>query len=147
MNIILVKDVEKLGSQGAVVKVRPGYARNYLIPAGFAVAETPEQRRVLQEVTRQREQKHTREVAKAQEVKSKIEAKKWTLKLSMGTEDKSFGAVTASDIGELLAQSGVELDKHAVHLAEPIKTLGTHPVTVRVHPEVAAVIKLSVVKA
>ena len=147
MNVILVKDIEKLGAQGEVVKVRPGYARNYLIPAGFAVAETEQQRRALKELMRQREQKHARDLAKAQELKKQLEAKKWTLKLNTGADDKSFGAITANDIIELLSQGEVTLDKHAVQLGEPIKTLGVHPVPVRVHPEVVATVKLSVVKA
>ncbi len=147
MNIILLKDVEKVGQRGAVVNVRPGFARNYLIPAGFAVTETPEQQRALAELIRQREQKHAREVAKANALKAQLEAKKWTLKLSIGEDNKSFGAISAHDVNELLVQNGITLDKHAVQLDEPIKSLGSHPVLVRLHSEVVATIKLSVVKA
>lgn len=147
MNVILLKDVEKLGIRGSVVKVKRGYARNYLVPSGFAVVETEQQRRALGETIRQGEQKHKRDVEKAEGVKKVIESKKWTLTLNVGTEDKTFGAVTANDVAELLEREGIAIEKHSVHLSEPIKSLGVHVVPVRVHSEVTASLKLSVVKA
>ncbi len=147
MNVILLKDVEKLGIRGSVVKVKRGYARNYLVPSGFAVVETEQQRRALGETIRQGEQKHKRDVEKAEGVKTVIESKKWTLTLNVGTEDKTFGAVTANDVAELLEREGIAIEKHSVHLSEPIKSLGVHVVPVRVHSEVTASLKLSVVKA
>ncbi len=147
MNVILLKDVEKLGIRGSVIKVKRGYARNYLVPSGFAVVETEQQRRALAETIRQGEQKHKRDVEKAEGVKKAIEAKKWTLTLNVGTEDKTFGAVTANDVAQLLEREGIAVEKHSVHLSEPIKSLGVHTVPVRVHPEVTASLKLSVVKA
>ena len=147
MNVILLKDVEKLGIRGSVVKVKRGYARNYLVPSGFAVVETEQQRRALGETIRQGEQKHKRDVEKAEGVKTVIESKKWTLTLNVGTEEKTFGAVTANDVAELLEREGIAIEKHSVHLSEPIKSLGVHVVPVRVHSEVTASLKLSVVKA
>ena len=147
MNVILLRDIEKLGTQGEVVKVKPGYARNYLIPSGLAVWESPERQKALKEQARQQAGKRARSVGKAQGLKKEIEGRKWTVKLSVGADDKTFGAVTVHDIENVLAEGGVKLDKHAVQLDEPIKTLGVHTVNVRIHPEVIASINVWVIKA
>ena len=147
MDVVLLKDVEKLGAGGAVVRVTPGFARNYLLPRGLALAATPEQLKALEQLARQRSRKAARRKANADTLKQTLEATPLTLTLALGADQKAFGAVTAHDIVDALRRSGLELDKHAVHLEEPIKALGVYHVPVRVHPDVIATIKVSVVNA
>ena len=147
MDVILLKNVDKLGAEGAVVKVRPGYARNFLMPSGMAVEATPQQLKAVEEVKRQQQRKTQRAEAEATAVKQQIETRSLTLTLTVGEGDKPFGSVTAHDLADALAKSGVTVEKHAIHLEEPIKTLGTHQVPVKVHPAVTATLKVSVVKA
>ena len=147
MDVVLLKDVEKLGAGGAVVRVTPGFARNYLLPRGLALAATPEQLKALEQLAQQRSRKAARLRAGADALKQTLEAKPLTLTLHLGADQKPFGAVTAHDIADALRQSGLELDKHAVRLEQPIKALGVYHVLVRVHPDVTATVKVSVVKA
>jgi large subunit ribosomal protein L9 len=147
MDIVLLQDVEKLGAEGQVVKVKPGYARNYLLPRGLAVNATPAQVRAAEETKKQRQQKQQRATEDAEAVKRKIESQPLSFTLKIGAEDKAFGSVTAHEIVEALNKSGFGLDKHAVQLAQPIKTLGTFDVPVRVHPSLTATVKVVVAKA
>lgn len=147
MDVVLLKDVERLGSRGALVKVKPGFARNYLLPRGLAAPATPAQRRVVEEAARQQAHKTQRAREQAEALKQRLEARPVTLTLALGADGKSFGAVTAHDIAEALARDGVTLEKHAVRLDQPLKALGTHEVAVRVHPDVSATVKVVVVKA
>ncbi len=147
MDVILLKDVEKLGGQGTVVRVKPGFARNYLVPRGLAVAATAQQLAAAESAKRQRLQKAVRAEAEAQTVKRQLEARSLTLKLSVGAEDKPFGSVTIHDIVEALAHEHITVEKHAIHLEQPIKTLGIYDVPVRLHPNVTATLKVWVVKA
>jgi large subunit ribosomal protein L9 len=147
MDVILLKDVEKLGTEGSVVHVRPGYARNYLLPAGLAVAASPEQMKVI-EAARQARQKQAKQLAAgAEELKKKIEGCSLTLKLTLGENDQPFGSVSAHDIVEALAKEGLTVEKAAVKLEEPVKSLGIFDVPVRLHADVTATLKLWVVKA
>ena len=147
MDVILLKDVEKLGAEGAVVRVKPGFARNYLVPCGLAVLATAQQRAAIETLARQQRAKSQRLQAGAEELKRTLEGRALTLTLTVGAEDKAFGSVTAHDVVEALAKGGITLEKHVVQLAEPIKTLGTFEVPIRLHPAVTATLKLSVVKA
>ena len=147
MDIVLLKDVDKLGTEGQVVHVKPGYARNYLVPLGLAVSATSAQVRAIEETKRQRQQKVQRATEDAEALKGKLESRSVSLTLNVGADGKAFGSVTAHDIAEALTKAGFALDKHAVHLPEPIKTLGTHDVSVRVHPSLNATVKVLVVKA
>ena len=147
MDVVLLKDVEKLGTQGAVIHVKPGYARNYLVPMGLAAPATPQQLQALEVAARQRLQKTQRMHAKAETLKRKIESRSLTLKLTLGEDDKPFGSVTTHDLVEALAREGLAVEKHAIHLEQPIKALGVYEVPVRVHPHVTATLKLWIVKA
>ena len=147
MDIVLLKDVEKLGTAGAVVHVKPGYARNYLLPSGLAVPATPQQLKTIEVANRQRLQKTQRIQAEAEALKRKIEGRPLTLTLTLGEDGKSFGSVTVHDIVEALGREGFAVEKHAVHLEQPIKALGIYDVSVRVQPQVTAILKLWVVKA
>ena len=147
MDVILLKDVEKLGAEGAVVRVKPGFARNYLMPCDLAVPATAQQLASIETLARQRRAKSQRLQADAEGLKRTLEGRALTLTLTVGAEDKAFGSVTAHDVVEALAKGGITLEKHVVQLAEPIKTLGTFEVPIRLHPAVTATLKLSVVKA
>ena len=147
MDVILLKAVEKLGTEGALVHVKPGFARNYLLPRGLAVTASASQQKVAEETQRRRTQKSQRAQAEAEALKRKVESRSLTMTLQLGEDGKAFGAITAHDLLEALTRQGFQLDKHAVELPQPIKTLGTVEVAVRVHPDVTATVKVSVVKA
>ena len=147
MDVVLLQDVEKLGPVGTVVRVKPGFARNYLLPMGLAAPAGPAQLKALDERKRRREQKVQREQEEAETLKRKLEGLSLTLTLNLGADDKSFGAITTHDVAEALAKAGLALDRHAIHLQQPIKTLGLHEIPVRIHPDVTATLKLTVIKA
>ena len=147
MDVILLKEVERLGAEGTLAHVKPGLARNFLIPRGLAVQATPQQRQALEERKRQRSQKAERAKTEAQALRQKIESLAVTLKLSLGDEEKAFGSVTVHDLVAAMKRDGLEIEKHAIQLDHPIKALGSYQVPVRVHPEVTATLKVLVVKA
>jgi len=147
MDVILLKDVEWLGKEGTMVHVKPGFARNYLLPQRLALLASPHAMRAVEERTRQAQAKLARIRKQADQLKRKIEGRSLTLKLTLGEGDKPFGSITAHDIVQALAQEGLVVEKHTVGLEEPIKTLGIYEIPVRVHPEATATLKLWVVKA
>lgn len=146
MEIVLLSDVEKLGASGEVVKVRPGFARNFLIPRGVAALSTKAQVRAAAETGKQQSQRAARLKSQGEALKQKIESRPLTLTLSLGADGKPFGAITNHDILDALTRDGHALEKHAVQLAEPIKALGAFDVPVRVHADVTATLKLVVAK-
>ena len=147
MDVVLLKDVGPLGSQGAMVHVKPGFARNFLIPQGLAVVATDGQVKTVQEVARQRGRKLERIRADAEALKARLEKHALSFKLNFGEDEKAFGSITAHEVVESLTRDGFAVDKHAVALAAPIKSLGVHEVPVKLHPNVTAVLKVRVVKA
>ncbi len=147
MDVILLQDVEKLGAEGAVVRVKPGFARNYLVPSGLAVPATPKQVKAVEVGRQQRQRKAARAQADAEVVKHRLESHSLTLKLTLGEGDKPFGSVTAHDVVEALARDGIQVEKHAVQLEQPVKALGIYEVPIRIHADVTAILKLWVVKA
>ena len=147
MDVVLLKPVEKLGTEGAVVRVKPGYARNYLVPLGLAVLASPQQLKTMEEAKRQRERKVQRLHEHAEALKRKLEGRSLTLKLSLGEGDKPFGSVTTHDIAEALGREGLPVEKHAIQLEQPIKALGIFEVPIRVQADVTAILKVWVVKA
>lgn len=146
MDVVLLKAVENLGAEGDVVRVKPGFARNYLIPAGLATPATPERLKRVEAAKRQRAQQAEREHAEAQALKQKLESRSVTVKLALGEAQQPFGSVTVHDLVEALKQDGLAIEKHAVQLAQPIKALGVYEVPVRLHPAVTATLKVWVVK-
>ena len=147
MDVVLLKDVERLGSEGAVVRVKPGFARNYLLPRGLAVAATPQALQTFDAAKRRRAQQAQRLTEQAESLKHRLESRSLTLKLTLGAEDQPFGSVTVHDILEALKRDGLEIEKPAVQLDHPIKTLGIYDVPIRLHAEVLATLKVWVVKA
>lgn len=146
MKVILLKDIETLGSAGEVVEVKNGYGRNFLIPRNEALVATAanmaqfESRRKQQETLAERDRRAAEALAK------KLEAESITAQVKVGEEDRLFGSVTAQNIAELLDEKGYEVERRAIHLEDPIRELGVYNIEVRLHPEVAAAVKLWVVK-
>ena len=145
VQLILREEVPNLGRIGDVVKVRPGYARNYLLPRKLAVEANP---RNLREFEHQKRQAMTRrETSKgvSMALKARIEAIALVITARAGEEGKLFGSVTNLDIERELRQKGVDVERRKIHLTEPIKQLGEFTVMVKLDPEVEASIKLNVV--
>ena len=146
MKVILLKDIETLGSAGEVVEVKNGYGRNFLIPRNEALVASAanmaqfESRRKQQETLAERDRRAAEALAK------KLEAESITAQVKVGEEDRLFGSVTAQNVAELLDERGYEVDRRAIHLEDPIRELGVYNIEVRLHPEVTAAVKLWVVK-
>ncbi|MBS1626113.1 MAG: 50S ribosomal protein L9 [Bacteroidetes bacterium] len=128
MEIILKKDVEKLGYADDLVTVKPGYALNYLIPQGMAVVASDSNRRVLAEVMKQKEKKEARLVASINDIKARLEGTKLTIGAKVGTTDKIFGSVTAYHVAEAVKKAAdIEVDRRKITIVEgEVKTLGTY---------------------
>ena len=143
MEVILLKDMEKLGYANDIVNVKPGYANNYLIPQGYAKAATASAKKVLAENLKQRAHKDAKILADAQALAEKIANLPLTITVK-AEEGKIFGAVTAADLADALAAKGVELDRKAITV-EPVKTVGEYEASAKLHREVKAVIRFTVV--
>ncbi|MBQ8271409.1 MAG: 50S ribosomal protein L9 [Tidjanibacter sp.] len=143
MQIILIKDVEKLGYANDIVDVKPGYANNFLLPQGYAKVATESAKKVLAENLRQRAHKEAKLLADAQALAEKIENLPLTLS-AKAEEEKIFGSITSADLAAALAEKGVEVDRKAIEV-EAVKTLGEYVATVKLHREVKATIHFSVV--
>jgi large subunit ribosomal protein L9 len=147
MEVILREAVEKLGHPGDVVKVSPGFARNYLLPRGIAYEATPGNlKRIAQEKGRL-EAAETAKRAAAQEVSAKFEAVSLTFSARVGEEGKLFGSVTSGDIAAQLELQGLHVEKRMIDLHEPIRALGVYKVPIKLHADVKAEIKVWVIKA
>lgn len=146
MQVILLRDVERLGRKGESVKVATGYARNYLIPRKLALLDTPGNRKTFENLRVVEKVRMSREKREAEIIASRLERVSLTAVVQAGEDDKLFGSVTSKDIAELLANEGFETDKKEILLEEPIKRLGVYTVGVKVHPEVDAKVKLWVVR-
>lgn len=146
MEIILRQAVENLGKPGDVVKVKPGYARNYLLPHGLAYEATPGNlKRIKQERDRLDAAENERR-ATAQELAEKVEKVSLTFSARVGEEGKLFGSVTATDIAQQLEAQGLHIEKRQIDLHEPIKALGVYRVPVRLHADVKPEVRVWVIK-
>ena len=143
MEVILLKDMEKLGYANDIVNVKPGYANNYLIPQGYAKAATASAKKVLAENLKQRAHKDAKILADAQALAEKIANLPLTIAMK-AEEGKIFGSVTAADLAEALAAKGVELDRKTITV-EAIKNVGEYEASAKLHREVKATIKFTVV--
>jgi large subunit ribosomal protein L9 len=146
MLVILRENVENLGRIGDVVKVSDGYARNFLLPRSLVVLADEKNVAAIEHQKRLLEKKRLAQKAHAQELAKKLEDFSCTLSRKVGENDRLFGSVSTSDIADALAKAGYVVEKRAIQLEAPIKSLGVHPVTVRLEPEVAATVKVWVVK-
>lgn len=146
VKLILREDVQGLGHAGDVVDVRPGYARNFLVPEGKAMLASEGKLREVDHLKRQIAEKVAKELADVRAFKDRIEKLgEVEVRAKVGEEGKLFGSVTVAQVAELLAGRGVELDRRRIDLAEPIKTAGEHAVTLRLHRDVTATLRLKVV--
>lgn len=145
MKVVLRQDVEHLGHRGEVVNVAPGYARNYLLPKGIAWEASPGNLRTL-ELQRKAQEKHDlKDVELARDVASRLAGIQLTIAKKAGESDTLYGSVTSTEIADLLSAQGIEIDRRKIRLAEPIRTLGTFQVPIRLHGQVAAEVRIEVV--
>ncbi|MGV9312974.1 50S ribosomal protein L9 [Streptomyces sp. NPDC003691] len=148
MKIILTQEVSGLGAAGDVVEVKDGYARNYLVPRGFAIRWTKGGEKDVAQIRRARKIHEIATIEQANEVKAKLEGVKVRLAVRSGDAGRLFGSVTPADIASAIKTAGgPDVDKRRVELGAPIKTLGSHQVSVRLHPEVDAKLGVEVVAA
>ncbi|MFF2007755.1 50S ribosomal protein L9 [Streptomyces sp. NPDC058195] len=148
MKIILTHEVSGLGAAGDVVDVKDGYARNYLVPRGFAIRWTKGGEKDVAQIRRARKIHEIATIEQANEIKAKLEGVKVRLAVRSGEAGRLFGSVTPADVASAIkAAGGPDVDKRRVELGSPIKTLGGHQVSVRLHPEVAANLGIEVVAA
>ncbi len=147
MKVILKENIETLGHIGDIVKVAPGYARNYLIPKGFAIEATTRNAKALEHAKRQMEYKKNKVKEQASNLAARLEALTIVLTHQAGEGDRLFGSVTNMELGEYLKGQGFEIDRKKILLAEPIKHLGEFTATVKVHPEVNATLKIVINRA
>jgi large subunit ribosomal protein L9 len=143
--ILLVKPVEGLGGEGDQVKVRAGYARNYLLPRKFAVSLNAANKKHVDALKARRASREQEELSGAQELAKTLEKTSLAFAVKTGEGGKMFGAVTSSDIHEKLTAAGIVIDKRKIHLHTPVKTLGKHTVKVKLHADVAVELNFDVV--
>ncbi len=144
--VLLMSDVKGLGSEGDVVTVADGYARNYLVPQNLAASVTEATRRRLAKLQKEREVQRKAALSDAHQRAEQLKDVSVTIPVKTGEESKLYGSVTSTDIVTALKDQGLELDRHDLLLPEPIKELGVFDVTVKLHAEVAATIKVWVVE-
>ena len=145
VQVILMKDVDNLGETGDVVDVKAGYARNFLLPSGFALEATPSNLRRFEEEREHLIDRSTRELEKSEQLAAAVEAERLSFTVKAGEDGRLFGSVTTADIAAGLAERGVTVDRHVIQLEEPIKQLGEYQVTVRLSGKVQPVVSVEVV--
>ena len=146
MEVILREDVDKLGRRGEVVKVAEGYGRNFLLPRGLALVVNEANKAMIAKERKAHELRMAKEKAEFQAVADRINGIRFVAPRKVGENDVLYGSVTSGDIADFLKGKGVDLDKRKIQLDEPIKKLGEHEVQVKLHPEVAARLKVLVTK-
>lgn len=144
MEVILFDNVKGLGRQGDLVRVAEGYFRNYLLPRKLAEEATPAAMQRYQNMKKKALELAAHKSSEARELADKLEAKPITIKAKAGAGEKLFGAVTTQDIANALAAAGFQVDKKQIDIPEPIKTVGEHTASVKIHPEVSGKVKLIV---
>jgi large subunit ribosomal protein L9 len=146
MQIILQEDIDKLGHRGDIVTVKPGYARNFLLPHKLAIEATTGNMKALERIRGSLAKKTATELEAAQKQASLLNGISLAFKRKTGENDQMFGSVTSADIAEGLTAQGFKIDKRQVQIADPLKALGEYAVTIKVFRDVTAQIKVSVEK-
>jgi large subunit ribosomal protein L9 len=146
MEIILREDIENLGTRGDVVKVAAGYARNFLLPKKLAVPATDSNRKIVEQERQAHLRREAKQIGEAQELAKLVGAVTVTISRKAGENDQLFGSVTAADISDALTAQHYNVERRKIHLDDPIRTLGEHKVTVRLHREVTAEITVKVTR-
>lgn len=147
--VILTEKIANLGAEADVVKVKAGYARNFLIPRGKALEVTPSNRKRLNGLKHKRAEREAKELNEAEELGRKINKLKLTLELETGEQGKAFGSITAADLAEKIKSElggKIEIDRHRIVLDKPIKETGQQTVPIKLHPDVTATL-LVIIKA
>ncbi len=143
--VLLTKPVENLGGEGEQVRVKAGYARNFLLPQKIAVPVNKANRRQVEALQKARAIREERELAEANELAGKLKATRPAIAVKTGEGGKMFGAVTTVHVHEKLQEAGIEIDRKKISIPAPIKELGKHSATVRVHPEVSVEVEFEIV--
>ncbi|MFQ6046010.1 MAG: 50S ribosomal protein L9 [Gemmatimonadales bacterium] len=146
MEVILRQSIDKLGRAGDIVKVRDGYARNYLLPKGLAYPATESHKRKVQEESKRRAHQLAVRKDDAEAQAAALEKVELHFTAKSGEGDKLFGSITSGDIAHKLIEEGFEVDKRAIELEEPIKMIGVYKVPIRLHTDVRAEVRVWVVK-
>jgi large subunit ribosomal protein L9 len=146
MNVLLIKDIERLGREGDLVTVADGYARNYLIPQGYAILAGDETIKLQEKIRGERLAREAAERQEFVELAEKLSNVSVTTAVKVGEDEQLYGSVTAQDIAGLLQEEGYTIDRKKIVLENPIKALGVYAIEIRLHPEVTGTIKLWVVK-
>ena len=148
MKVVLRTDIDNVGKKGDIVEVADGFARNYLVPKGYALKATDGNIEQAASMRRARDIRDAKDRGAAEEVAQKLVPKVITVKAKAGAEGRLFGSVTSSDVATAVQeQTGIELDRRKLHLDEPIKSLGTHQIATRLHSDVEFAITVEVVSA
>jgi large subunit ribosomal protein L9 len=149
MKLILTHEVTGLGAPGDVVEVKDGYGRNYLVPRGFAIRWSRGGEKQIESIKAARDTRAVRDLDQAQQIKATLESSPVDVKVRAGEEGRLFGAVTVNDIAAAIngERKDALVDKRKIMLGNPIKSLGSHQVTVRVHDDVEATVALNVIPA
>lgn len=146
MKLILTQEVSGLGAPGDVVEVKDGYGRNFLVPRGVAIQWTRGGEKQIASIRRGRDVRDVRDLDSAKQIKGELEKLKITLPVRAGSTGRLFGSVTVSEIAAGVTRAGgPQVDKRRIELRSPIRTVGAHDVTIRLHPEVAATVSVDVV--
>lgn len=146
MEVILKEEIDNLGRRGDVVKVAPGYARNFLLPKRLAVAATESNKKIVEQEKQAHLRREAKEIADAQDLAKMMGNVSITISQKAGENDQLFGSVTSSDLAAALEKQGYTVDRRKIHLEEPIKQLGTYSVGVRLHREVTVNVPVNVVR-
>jgi|TARA_B100000470_G_scaffold121782_1_gene94031 large subunit ribosomal protein L9 len=147
MEIILLKDVDTLGDSGDILIVKPGYARNYLFPRGLAVRSSKRNRALADEKKKVAKARAMREAKAYEDLMNNLKKIEITIEVEVGGEDRLFGSVTSQNIHEALIEKGIEIDRHAILLEEPIKALGIYDIPVKITKGLNQEVKVYVIQA
>ncbi|MDZ4743452.1 MAG: 50S ribosomal protein L9 [Verrucomicrobiota bacterium] len=143
--VILTTSIRKLGGEGDIVTVRPGFARNFLIPSGQALPVNKLNMRNIENLKRKRAEREAQELALAQEFAKKLAKLSLSFTLKLGAEEKAFGSVSAHDIQVRLKEEGYELDRKQIRIEKPIKTLGKHTIMLNLHNDIQHEVVIEVI--
>ena len=146
MKVILTKDIEGLGSEGDIIVVKPGFARNFLLPKGLAVNFSSNQLTKIENELKQQERKIEREKDSLSQILNQLSSLEVSIKAKSEDNEKLFGSVTKADIEQLLLQNNIKIDKKYIDLKSPIKTLGLHEIDVKFNSELSGSFKVNIEK-
>ena len=147
MDVILLKDVNSLGTTGDIVKVKPGYARNFLVPRGIALRASKQNLAIAEERKRVIRNRAGRAQKVYIDLSNSLTKAELTIEVQVGEEERMFGSITSQDIYQALLDKGISVDRHTIQLKEPIKALGVYNVPVKVTPDLIPELKLYVIKS